>query len=104
MALEAPHFDLPFRFGPQNTAATVEQDSSTDIRNCVEAILRYPKGFCEEEPEFGITNPLFAEGEIDKDALRVEVEEWESRADLSTSTTIDPLDAAIQTIRVNVGT
>lgn len=56
MAL-APHFDLPFRFGPDADLVSVEQDSVDEIANCVEVVLRTHPGDRVEDPDFG-SEPL----------------------------------------------
>lgn len=39
--------------------AVVEQDSYTDVVNCLHAIVRTPVGYRDEAPEFGVPDMLF---------------------------------------------
>lgn len=75
-----PHFSLPFRFGSDGHAVTVDQDTIDDVTACVEAILRTTKGQRPEAPDFGITDPSFQLQPIDTAALIEEVLEQEPRA------------------------
>jgi phage baseplate assembly protein W len=54
-----PHFDFPMRLAGKSIA-TVEQDSYTDVVNCIHAIVRTPSGYRDEAPEFGVPDVTFA--------------------------------------------
>lgn len=101
-AIETPHFDIPFRFDA-TSAVCVEQDSIEDITNCVEAVMRYPTGFREDLPEFGIPDQVFTEGNLDVEAVRASVEYWEPRAITTMDEEMDLIDVAARTLNVSVG-
>jgi phage baseplate assembly protein W len=82
-ALVNPHFKVPFEFRG-SSAACVEQDSLDEIAQCVEAIVRTPRGFRLEIPNFGIENPALSEGTIVPQILAA-IEEWEPRARVTLS-------------------
>lgn len=97
---DVPHFDLPFRFGPQ--AAVVEQDSLEEIANCVYAVLVCPLGFRVELPTFGLADPTFSMPAPDLDEIRDVVETWEERAGLLLDQHPDQFDALIARVGVAV--
>jgi hypothetical protein len=103
MAVETPHFDLPFRLDP--TVRVVEQDSLDDVANCVEAILRYRVGYRLSLLEFGIRDPAFRQGGPDLDEIAQAIEEFEDRAgavieDVSALQGVSSLEEAVSVIRV----
>lgn len=96
------HFDLPFRFSPQGNAVVVEQDTSEDIRNCVEAAVRTPIGTRFYVPEFGITDPTFSMSPISMKALQAQLQNSEPRARTELQEWITQLVARIR-IGVDTG-
>lgn len=77
MAVLAPHFDLPFRFG-----SVCEQGTQRDIANCVFAVVVCPRGFRDESPGFGILDPTFDVPPVMNDATKSSIAAQESRAEL----------------------
>jgi len=77
MAILAPHFDLPFKFG-----AVCEQGSQRDLANCVFAVVVCPKGFREEVPGFGTVDPAFDNPPVMTDDMRNSIAEQEPRAEI----------------------
>lgn len=55
-----PHFKVPFQFH-NGSALCVDQDSDEDILQCVSAIVRTPRGFRIELPDFGVPSQVLAE-------------------------------------------
>ena len=94
---DIPHFDLPFRFGP-NLAVVQEQDSIEDVMNCVAAILRTQVGERTDLPEFGILDPTFETQPIDTAAIIQQVLAQEPRATL----VIDQNPSAFDELIVNL--
>lgn len=88
--VDIPHLALPVRF-VGGAAVTVEQDSTDEIAQCVETILRYRPGQRPELPDFGVADPTFQMAPIDLDRARAAVLEWEPRA----RTIIELVDQAI---------
>jgi hypothetical protein len=101
VAVDVPHFDLPFRFD-HGAAAVNEQDSLDDIAVCVEAIVRYEQGQRPELPEFGIPDYTFRQGDFDTDDLQDAIEVWEERADLLIEDDYDRFDELVQLVEIRV--
>lgn len=78
----SPHFRYPFRFGAgANKHALVnEQSSEDDIIACVIAIVKTPRGFRDDVPEFGVPEQIFAEQPLNIEEIQSALEEWEERA------------------------
>lgn len=79
MSLEVPRlrFPLSFKYG---RLELVEQDSLAEIAQCVEIILRTPRGHRLDLPDFGVPDQAFRENGADLVALRAAVEQYEPRA------------------------
>lgn len=99
--MNIPHFDLPFRFAGL-TAAVVEQDSSKDVTNCVEAALRTTRGTRLYVPDFGIDDPTFEKLPVDVNKIKAQVLRNEPRAGLDLMQWTDMLDVLITQITVGV--
>jgi phage baseplate assembly protein W len=102
MADFAAHFDVPFRWGSNRHAATVQQDDIDDIVSCIQCILRTPVGWRPEAPDFGVPDMAFTTpGRADdiREAILLD----EPRASLLiTGPRPDDLDELISRIRVEV--
>jgi hypothetical protein len=98
-----PHFDIPFRF-VGGSPAVVEQDTSEDITNCVEAILRTPQGFrvYDNRAEFGIEDPTFELQPVDIELMKNTVVAQEPRADVVFSENTSLVDSLVANIKVEV--
>jgi phage baseplate assembly protein W len=92
-------FAVPFTLGEAGFA-TVPQDSTDEVTQCVYAILGTETGSREDDPEFGAASQLFREGGVDLDELRDAVEEWEPRAEVLMD---EELLNTVATVRVQVG-
>lgn len=82
MAIQTPHYDLPFRFlgsGGVNGPALVEQDSTEEIVNSVVSVMRYTQGQCDDDPELGIPDSLFSTN-LDVRELETVINDQEKRA------------------------
>jgi phage baseplate assembly protein W len=95
-----PHFDLPFRFGVTAgqlgvAAIAVEQDTQDDVTNCVEIVLRYPRGFRSDVPEFGIQDQTLTQQPIALDDMAAAITRWEPRAITRLTQAPDRLDDLI---------
>lgn len=81
MAEDIPHLTLPIAFaGPRYS--TVDQDSSSEVACCVQAIVSFAKGFRAERPDFGIDDPVFDLVPLEVGELESDIRNWEPRADL----------------------
>lgn len=58
MAVKTPHIAAPFSF-TGTSLGVVEQDSASEIRQCVIACLSTRRGSRMDSPNFGIPNHLF---------------------------------------------
>ena len=81
MADELPHLSLPLELAGARYA-TVDQDSSSEVAVCVEAICSFPKGYRAERPDFGIDDPAFQTLPLETAGLEADVRAWEPRAQL----------------------
>lgn len=106
MAVETPHFNLPFSLDGHNQ---VEQDSPDDVAHCVAAILLYRVDYLMALPEFGITDPVFRQGGPNIDEIAAAIAEFEPRAaaeidDISAILrAAGSIDAAVSAIRIALG-
>lgn len=104
MTVETPHFSYPFRFETvPNTgdlaAVVVEQQSAEEVLDCVTRIAHTPRGFREELPDFGISDPTFSQVPVDAERMTDEIREWEPRTDLRGTASIDSIDELISIVR-----
>lgn len=82
MEIIIPHFDLPFRFqrqGASGQVAMVEQDSMSDIANCVEMIAKTPLNWRDEAPGFGLPDLTFMKLPIRPETVEQSIAEQEPR-------------------------
>jgi len=75
-----PHWELPFRFTKDGDALAVEQDSDSDIQNCVYAILAYQPGQLLCDPTFGMSDPSLKKVVMDLSSLSKLIIKWDDRA------------------------
>jgi phage baseplate assembly protein W len=96
---DIPHIALPIEF-IGGTFATVQQDTTDEVAACVAAIVSFPIGYREDQPEFGITDPSFQTRPLDTTELEEVIETYEPRAELTVSESAydrsDPLGAEIE--------
>ena len=95
---DEPHFDLPFRLSGK-TFATVQQDSSEDIANCVECIVRTPLGAREDTDDFGLDDYTFNNQPLNLELMKSQISVQEPRASLMLSQEIEEIVSKV-TIRV----
>lgn len=102
---DIPHFSLPFRFdttGGYPSAAVVEQDTTDEITSCVLAIVLCPLGFRAEQPDFGIADPTFSQGLVDREPIAAAINEWEPRAHSVVGVRLDDADELIDRVLVSL--
>jgi phage baseplate assembly protein W len=102
--VETPHFSFPFRFVTNPAtgnleAAVTEQESADEVADCVQRIAQTRRGWRDELPEFGLSDPTFEQAPVDADLLTEELREWEPRTDLTGVARIDSLDEFISIVR-----
>jgi phage baseplate assembly protein W len=76
---QVPHLAVPFRV-VGDRAVTVEQDSDSEVTQCVEVILRYRPGARVAAPDFGTPDQAHRQGGADIVTLVEHVERFEPRA------------------------
>jgi phage baseplate assembly protein W len=102
-----PHFAIPFRFhgqplGGELGAVVTDQDSETEIMDCIETILRYPQGHIAEKPEFGTPDMTFNEFPPDELRIQAVLNVWEPRLEMEVGTPmLDRLDKLVTRILVD---
>jgi len=92
---DTPQFDLPF------TGAEVEQDSIEEVTQSVETLLRTPLGMYDENPDYGVVDPTFTEGDVNLQDIQVAISTWEDRADVLLEQDTDALDSLVRRVRIN---
>src|SRR4051812_3989858 len=96
---DIPHIALPIRFAGSRFA-TVQQDTTAEVAACVAAIVSFPLGYREDQPEFGITDPAFSTRPIDTSEIEDAIANYEPRADVTVSESAydpsDPLSAEVE--------
>lgn len=63
----ATHFAWPFRI-VDGVVPTVEQDSTMEIDQCVEAVLNTPVGSRIDAPDYGVPDETFSQLSVDESA------------------------------------
>ena len=100
-----PHVALPFSFvgqGPGGVNCN-EQDSLDDIYDCVQSIVRCPRGYRPELMQFGVDDQTFSEGDkINLDILSDQVSTWEARADNLYEQAPDRFDEMMDIVKIRV--
>jgi hypothetical protein len=94
-----PHLSLPLRLA-NGRFATVEQDSTQQIAECVEAAARTEQGWRVEAPEFGIPDYTMAVGGVDVDELREALVTSEPRAEIVAELVESLDDLRAESIRI----
>lgn len=82
--VETPHFKIPFQFESHGGHAMVnEQDSQSDLIDCVRMILGFPVGSRDDMLEYGYPELLFHQLNTDEIVGRLHnaVRRWEPRLD-----------------------
>lgn len=102
--METPQFDLPFRLASDGAALVeTEQDELDEVAQSVETLLRTPLGFVEENPDYGVSDQTFTEGDVDLDEIQTAISQWEGdRADALLDQEPDLLDQFVRRVRINV--
>lgn len=99
---DVPHFDLPFRL-VGTSFGVEEQDSAEDVANCVECIIRTPYGFRDDNPSFGLDDPVFDYLPLNVEHIRAQIEEQEPRAKLIVNQTQDLNDTLVAVLNISIG-
>lgn len=99
---DVPHFRTPFQI-VGSAALVVEQDSSQEVEQCVEAILRTTTGSRLDNPKFGVPDRTFTEIKDNGD-WRKAIAEFEPRAQYTlTDDDIDALTKRVQVMILSAG-
>lgn len=101
MAVETPHFAIPFRMGVRSFLA-VEQDTDDDIISCVYNLLLTRVGEREMNPDFGSPEFVFQTQPLDVDRLIDIIAEFEPRAIPVIQQSPDLVDKLVTNIQVAI--
>lgn len=100
---DTPQFDIPFRLDSfTGQPAELEQDEIEEVTDSVETLLRTQLGSLEENPDYGVFDPTFEEGEPDMEDIQSAIGQWEDRADDLIEQKPDYLDHLIQNVYMTV--
>lgn len=103
---ELPHPAWPLAFAtrPDGTVgfATVEQGTDEDRMASAAVIACTPRGHRDDDPTFGVTSPVFAQGPVDADRLAAEIAQSDPRLDLTVGEVLDLANATRRTVRLSV--
>jgi phage baseplate assembly protein W len=106
---EVPHFSLPFRFidkqaspGTVKAVAVEEQDDVEEVLHCVETILRYPRGFRIDDPDFGTPDQLFTLGGANADEIKAAIANSEPRVEALVEVDNQTLEDLISNVLVTL--
>lgn len=99
---DLPHFRMPFGLDEDGHVAEVEQDSIEDVAGCVEVVLRTPRGWRDDNPEFGTPDPTFS-SPPDSEDVRAAVSESEPRAEVTVEDDMDAFDVGLLRVQMHVG-
>lgn len=98
--------DWPFAFEqiPDGTIrlAEVPQDSDADRLARGAVVMCTPRGHRDDEPQFGVTSPLFKPGRVDTERLTAEINQSDPGLDVQASEAIDMFDQSHRIITVTV--
>lgn len=101
LVVDIPHFKFPFTFDSAGHARVVEQDSDDDVVQCVEVLLSTPVGSRAELPEYGVEDPTFTTT-LDLPGIVQAIDDWEPRAQVDMSSSINDRDELLREIQTNV--
>lgn len=100
--VQTPKLAVPFRMTPKG-AVVVEQDSTEEIEQCAEAVLRTPLGYRIENPEFGLRDQTFNENGADLGEIAQTLSQWgHPLTDVEIERDPDLFDRIVDNVRVHV--
>jgi hypothetical protein len=100
-----PHFKSPFNFNnATGIVDVVDQDTLAEYMACVSNVVECFQGDWQDNPSFGIPNPLFADAPLDLTAMQSAITLWEPRPVVTVSAVPNPNDPSQQTINIEVST
>jgi phage baseplate assembly protein W len=97
-----PHLAYPFRMTPGG-AVLVEQDSIDEIAGCVAAICDTPQGSRDDQPSFGIPDPLFGPVPLRTQPIVAAITVLEPRAKLTVTDSPDRAGVGARDLTILVG-
>jgi len=97
------HLALPLRLTAAGHYAAVEQGSLDELRVCAMAVVRYPLGFRDDRPEYGVPDPELRQQPIDTAAIVAALGRWEPRAAVTVAQApVDPADDGAAHLTISV--
>jgi hypothetical protein len=89
------HLPWPYQLGE-----TVDQDTDAERLASAAVIVCTPRGHRDDLPDFGVTTPVFQQGNIDLDRLAGEIEQSDPRLAVDADEFLDLTDATVRTVQV----
>jgi hypothetical protein len=94
---DLPHLPWPYQFGQ-----VVEQGSPAELVAAAAVIACTPRGHRDDDPDFGVTAPVFQSGALDLDRLAGEIQQSDPRLAIDAEEFIDLAAATVRTVRVTI--
>jgi hypothetical protein len=91
--------DLPHIAWPYQLGATVEQDTDAEMLAAAAVIACTPRGYRDDLPSFGVTQPVFEQSPLDLDRFAREIGQSDPRLAAEAEELIDLADATARTVR-----
>lgn len=104
MDLTQPDWPLRWEQLPDGTVqfAEVPQDSDQDRLARAAVVYSTPKGHRPDEPQFGVTSPLFHPGQVDVQRLAAEINSSDPGLEVDATEVIDMRDTSHRILTVYV--
>lgn len=96
-----PHFLFPFQLNG-DAFAVVEQDTPQEVQQCVEILLLTPVDSRLVLPDYGTPETLYTQLPVNVPAILAKLNNWEPRAAVALSQTLDTINEMVTYLRVNV--
>lgn len=94
--------DLPHIAWPYQLGATVDQDSDAERLAAAAVIVCTPRGYRDDLPDFGVTQPVFEQTPLDLERLAGELAASDPRLVADAEELLDLADSATRTVRLAI--
>jgi hypothetical protein len=91
------HIGWPYQLG-----VDVEQDTTAELTAAAAAIVCTPRGHRDDDPDFGVTAPVFQQGALDLERLAAEISQSDQRLSIDADEFIDLADATVRIVRLTL--
>jgi phage baseplate assembly protein W len=101
MSVLIPHFSFPFR--PDGTSfAVVEQDTPSEIQDCVQVCMLTPPGSRLVEPDYGVPEILYSQFPANIPGIIAALARWEPRASVTLDETLNTIDQKVAYLQIAI--